>query len=196
MNRNEILDLLLKDSSHDYLIERTELYSIEEDIYQWMFEERDYWNKRLARFFKECREEGEELKREEPEYYWRYEAKYYTDEGIHRRTWKHYRRERGHERSFFYGRLAHFWRCLLTVRPEFAPRCPWQVFRGDNIWMTLQDEAFCKALAIPKAEIALKMPLKIMSIPDWEELLEIIPELQPEYDRLVATGYKFEAYCP
>ena len=67
MNRQEILDLLLKDSSHDSLIERPELYSIEGDIYQWMFDERDYWNERLSRFCKIHREEGEKLQREEPE---------------------------------------------------------------------------------------------------------------------------------
>lgn len=39
--------------------------------------------------------------------------------------------------------------------------------------MTLRNEEFCKALAISKAEIALKMPLKLMSVPDWEELLKI-----------------------
>ena len=195
MNRQEILDLLLKDSSHDFLIERPELYSIDEDIYHWMFEERDYWNNRLARFCKRCREEGENFKKEEPEYYWRYEAKYYTDEGISRWAWEHYRRERGRERNYCRGMLACFWKRLLTARPEFAPRCPWHVFRGDNIWITLRNEDFCKALAIPKADIALKMPLKLMSVPDWEELLKIVPELQPEYDRLIATGYKFEALC-
>ena len=195
MNRQEILDLLLKDHSHDFLIGRRELYSIEEDIYQSMFEERDYWNKRLARFCRSCREDGEKLKMEEPEYYWRYEAKNYTEESIRRWAWEHYRRERGRERSSYYGRLACFWRRLLTARPEFASRCPWHAFRGDHIWMTLQDEEFSKALAIPKAEIALKMPLKLMSVPDWEELLKIAPELQPEYDRLLATGYKFDAYC-
>ena len=61
--------------------------------------------------------------------------------------------------------------------------------------MTLRDDEFCKALAMSKAEIAMKMPQKIMSRPDWEALLETIPELQPEYDRLVATGYRFDAYC-
>ena len=195
MNRQEILDLLLKDHSHDFLIERPELYSIEEDINQWMFDERDYQNEQLSRFCEILRKDGEELKREEPEYYWRYEAKNYTEEGILRWAWEHYRRERGRERSSCHGRLACFWRHLLTARPEFASRCPWHVFRGDHIWMTLRDEEFCKALAIPKAEIALKMPLKLMSVPDWEELLKIAPELQPEYDRLLATGYKFDAYC-
>ena len=187
--------MLLKDHSHDFLIGRRELYSIEEDIYQWMFDERDYQNERLSRFCEILRKDGEKLKREEPEYYWRYEAKNYTEEGISRWAWEHYRRARGRERSSCYGMLACFWRRLLSARPEFASRCPWHVFRGDNIWMTLRNEDFCKALAIPKAEIALKMPLKLMSVPDWEELLKIAPELQPEYDRLVATGYKFEAYC-
>jgi len=195
MNRQQILDLLLEDHSHDSLIESPELYSIEEDIYQWMFDERDYWNERLSGFCEFLRKDGEKLKREEPEYYWRYEAKNYTEEGIRRWAWEHYRRARGRERSACHGRLACFWRSLLTARPEFASRCPWHVFRGDNIWMTLRDDDFCKALAMPKAEIAMKMPLKLMSRPDWEALLETIPELQPEYDRLVATGYRFDAYC-
>ena len=29
----------------------------------------------------------------------------------------------------------------------------------------------------------------------WEELLKNVPELKPERDRLIAEGYKFEAYC-
>ena len=44
MDRQTILDLLLKDHTHDALIDSPELYSIEEDIYQWMFETQDYWN--------------------------------------------------------------------------------------------------------------------------------------------------------
>ena len=72
MDRQTILDLLLKDHTHDALIERPELYSIEEDIYQWMFETRDYWNERIPRLTDHYRKEGEELKKEDPEYYWRY----------------------------------------------------------------------------------------------------------------------------
>ena len=49
MNRDEILELLLKDKSHDELIKRPELYSIEEDITQWMFETRDYWNEKIPK---------------------------------------------------------------------------------------------------------------------------------------------------
>ena len=63
MDRHEILDLLLKDHNHDSLIERPELYSVEEDIYQWMFETRDEWNKALARLINHYRIDGEELKR-------------------------------------------------------------------------------------------------------------------------------------
>ena len=86
MDRHEILDLLLKDHTHDSLIERPELYSVEEDIYQWMFEMRDEWNKALARLMNHYRIDGEELKMEEPEYYWRYEVKNYTEENIRKRT--------------------------------------------------------------------------------------------------------------
>ena len=68
MERQMILELLLKDKSHDALIERPELYSIEEDIYQWMFETRDYWNERSPRLTDYYRKEGEELKKEDPEY--------------------------------------------------------------------------------------------------------------------------------
>ena len=42
MDRQTILDLLLKDHTHDALINRLELYSIAEDIYQWMFETCEY----------------------------------------------------------------------------------------------------------------------------------------------------------
>ena len=195
MDRHEILDLLLKDHNHDSLIERPELYSVEEDIYQWMLETRDEWNKALARLINHYRIDGEELKKEEPEYYWRYEANNYTEENIRKRAYEDYRRDYGRQRSHFHGEIACFWRNLLTARPEFTDRCPWNSFRGDMIWWTLLDDDFCNALGIPKKEIALKMPLKIMSAPDWDELLKIIPELRPEYDKLVSKGYKFEAYC-
>ncbi len=195
MDRQTILDLLLKDHTHDALIDSPELYSIEEDIYQWMFETRDYWNERIPRLTDHYRKEGEELKKEDPEYYWRYCTQYYTEENIHRRADKRYRRECGYARSHFYGQLAKFWRVLLTKRPEFADRCPWHAFRGDMIWMSLQDDEFCNAIGIPKKEIALKMPLKIMSSCDWDELLKIVPELKAEKDKLIASGYKFEAYC-
>ena len=194
MNRQEILDLLLKDHSHDFLIEHPELYSIDEDIYQWMFEKRDYWNQKIPRIMDGNRRLLEKIKREEPEEAPYYEE-FYTEEYIRREAYRFFHEKRRFEKLYCYRMLAKFWRCLLTARPEFASRCPWHVFRGDNIWMTLRDEDFCKALAIPKAEIALKMPLKLMSVPDWEELLKIVPELQPEYDRLLATGYKFEALC-
>ena len=68
MDRQTILDLLLKDHTHDAFIDRPELYSIEEDIYQWMFETRDYWNERLPRLKDDYRKESEELKKEDPEY--------------------------------------------------------------------------------------------------------------------------------
>ena len=62
MNRDEILELLLKDKSHDELIERPELYSIEEDIYQWMFETRDYWNEKIPKIMEHEKTSYEELK--------------------------------------------------------------------------------------------------------------------------------------
>ena len=195
MNRLEILELLLKDNSHDELIERPELYSIEEDITQWMFEMRNEWNNEFQRLMELYRKESEELKREEPEYYWQHEAKYDTEDNYRKRAYRHYHRGHGHERSYFHGELAWFWRNLLTKRPEFASRCPWRSFRGDMIWITLHDKEFCKAVGIPKKELALKMPLKLMSPCDWDELLKIVPELKTERDRLLAEGYKFEAYC-
>ena len=195
MNRDEILELLLKDKYHDELIERPELYSIEEDIYHWMFETRDYWNEKIPKIIESERRDYEELKRDEPEYYWQYEAKYDTEENHRKHAYRYYRRWRGFHRGSLHGEISWFWRKLLTKRPEFANRCPWHSFRGDNIWMALQDEAFCKAVGLPKKELALKMPLKIMSSCDWEELLKTVPELQPYYDKLVAAGYRFEAYC-
>ena len=195
MDRHEILDLLLKDHTNDSLIELPELYSIEEDIYQWMFETRDYWNERIPRLIDHYQKDGEELKKEEPECYWRYVVKNYTEEKIRKRAYEDYRRDCGRQRCHFHEEIAWFWRNLLTERPEFADRCPWNSFRGDMIWMTLQDDDFCNALRIPKKELALKMPLKIMSAPDWDELLKIIPDLRPEYDKLVEKGYKFTAYC-
>ena len=96
----------LKDHTHDVLIDRPELYSIVEDIYQWMFETRNYWNERIPRLMDYYRKESEELQKEDPEYYWRYGAQYYTEENIHRRIYKRYRRECGYTRSHFHGCLA------------------------------------------------------------------------------------------
>ena len=64
MDRQEILDLLLKDNSHDSLIERPELYSIEEDLYQWMFEKRDYWKQKIPRIMEGYYRLLEKIKRE------------------------------------------------------------------------------------------------------------------------------------
>ena len=194
MNRDEILELLLKDKSHDELIERPELYSIEEDIYQWMFETRDYWNEKIPKIIESERRDYEELKRDEPEYYWQYETKYDTEENHRKHAYRYYRRWRGFKRGSLHWKISWFWRSLLTKRPEFANRCPWHSFRGDQIWWALGDDEFCNAIGIPKKELAMKMPLKIMSRCDWEELLKIAPELQPEYDRQLAMGYKFDAY--
>ena len=68
MDRRTAQDLLLKDHTHDALIERPELYSIEGDIYQWMFETRNYWNERIPRLMDYYRKEGEELQKEDREY--------------------------------------------------------------------------------------------------------------------------------
>ena len=194
MNREEILDLLLRDRSNDSLVERPELYSIEEDIRQWMYDTRDYWNRRIPELMENERQSWREILRNEPEYA-KHCVRFHTEEHFRRRAYRQYRLARGRERGECHWTLAHFWRKLLTARPEYASRCPWESFRGDMIWMSLQDKAFCKALAIPKQEIARKMPLKLMSVVDWKELLEIVPKLRPDYDRLVATGYKFDAYC-
>ena len=99
MNRDEILELLLKDKSHDELIERPELYSIEEDIYQWMFETRDYWNEKIPKIIEHEKGCYEDLKRDEPEYYWQYEAKYDTEENHRKHAYRYYRRRRGFRRG-------------------------------------------------------------------------------------------------
>ena len=195
MERQMILELLLKDKSHDELIKSPELYSIEEDITQWMFETRDYWNEKIPKIMEYEKKSSEELKRDEPEYYWQYEAKYDTEDNSRKYAYRYYRRWRGFKRGSLQGEIYWFWRRLLTKRPEFADRCPWNSFRGDHIWWALKDDEFCNAIGIPKKELALKMPLKIMSRCDWDELLKIVPELKPERDRLIAEGYKFEAYC-
>ena len=195
MERHEILELLLRDHSHDALVERPELYSVEEDMYQSMFAERDFWNREILRLMENSRKSLKAIMKEEPPEVAQYYMHLYTEEYIHRAAHRRYRLHRMWMRIIFHKCLARFWRDLLTARPEFVERCPWHTFRGDMIWMSLRDEAFCKALAIPKQEIALKMPLKLMSFCAWEELLKTVPELQPVHDGLVATGYKFEAHC-
>ena len=194
MERQMILELLLKDKSNDELIERPELYSIEEDIYQWMLETRNDWNKEIPRLMEVMRKIRDESMKEAPEEA-ELNARLYTEEYIRRAAHRQYRRWRGHERCSLHGEISCFWRRLLTKRPEFADCCPWNSFRGDHIWWALKDDEFCNAIGIPKKELALKMPLKIMSRCDWDELLKIVPELKPERDRLIAEGYKFEAYC-
>ena len=109
MDRQSILDLLLKGHTHDALIECPELYAVEEDIYRWMIETRNYWNERIPRLMDYYRKESEELQKEDPEYYWRYGAKYYTEENIRLRAYKRYRCECGYARSHFHSCLARFW---------------------------------------------------------------------------------------
>ena len=73
--------------------------------------------------------------------------------------------------------IAHCWVRLLKHRPEYADRCPWQVFQGDRIWQTLQDVELLHAVGCTALQLAEKMDLRAMSQPDWDEVLKIVPEL-------------------
>ena len=111
MNRQEILDLLLKDHSHDFLIEHPELYSIDEDIYQWMFEKRDYWNQKIPRIMDGNRRLLEKIKREEPEEAPYYEE-FYTEEYIRREAYRFFHQKRRFEKLNCYWMLA----MIVTVK--------------------------------------------------------------------------------
>ena len=73
--------------------------------------------------------------------------------------------------------IARCWVRLLKHRPEYVDRCPWRFFQGDSIWKTLQDEDFLRMIKHTPLQLAEKMDLKAMSMPDWDEILKIVPEL-------------------
>lgn len=190
MERQMILELLLKDKSHDELIELPELYSIEEEIYQWLFETKDELVKSVFSVFRtRKRNEIDEAVQEESEGCQPNRAFECSTVRIRKVLRRYYRMSCSFQRICLREDIVRFWRELLRRRPEFAERCPWHFFRWDVIWQTLQDDEFCKAIGIPKKELALKMPLKLMSPCDWDELLKAVPELKPYRDRLTASRY-------
>ena len=73
--------------------------------------------------------------------------------------------------------IARCWVRLLKHRPEYVDRCPWHFFQGDRIWQTLQDEELLNAIKQTPLQVAGKMNLNAMSSGDWDEVLEIVPEL-------------------
>ena len=73
--------------------------------------------------------------------------------------------------------IAHCWVRLLKHRPEYVDRCPWHFFQGDRIWQILQDKEFLKAIKRTPLQVAEKMNLNAMTQGDWDEVLEIVPEL-------------------
>ena len=73
--------------------------------------------------------------------------------------------------------IARCWVRLLKHRPEYVDRCPWRFFQGDSIWKTLRDEDFLRMIKHTSLQLAEKMDLKAMSMPDWDEILKIVPEL-------------------
>ena len=85
--------------------------------------------------------------------------------------------EMRHVRSAANAEIAHCWVTLLKHRPEYADRCPWHFFQGDRIWQTLQDKELLTAIKQTPLQVAEKMNLNAMSVPDWDEMLKIVPEL-------------------
>ncbi len=75
--------------------------------------------------------------------------------------------------------ICRCWVALLKRFPEYADRCPWRCFQGDRIWETLRDEELLRAIGHTPLQLAEKMDLKAMSQPDWDEVLNIVPELAP-----------------
>ena len=80
-------------------------------------------------------------------------------------------------RSAANAEIVHCWVKLLKHRPEYAGRCPWHFFQGDRIWQTLQDEELLNAIKQTPLQVTKKMNLNAMSVPDWDEVLKIVPEL-------------------
>ena len=81
--------------------------------------------------------------------------------------------------------ICRCWVALLKRFPKYADRCPWRCFQGDRIWETLRDGELLHAIGHTPLQLAEKMDLKAMSQPDWDEVLNIVPELvsrRPPYD--------------
>jgi len=73
--------------------------------------------------------------------------------------------------------IALCWVRLLKHRPEYVDRCPWHFFQGDQIWETLRDEEFLCAIKHTPRQLAEKMDLNAMTSANWDEVIEIVPEL-------------------
>lgn len=154
MDRNEILELLLKDHSHDDLILSPELYSIEHDMEELMRENRAYWMKKLPQLRRRICRMQKELEEEDPTM-----KKYAGDYWRVRELIFFYKQYQQLHRICCNANIAWFWQRLLTARPEFANRCPRRFFQGDCIWQSLQDKAFCLALKLTPEELAQKFNL-------------------------------------
>jgi hypothetical protein len=76
-------------------------------------------------------------------------------------------------------KICRCWVKILKYRPEYVGRCPWRFFQGDRIWQTLLDKEFLAAIDHTPLRLAEKMTLDVMSQPDWDEVLKILPELAP-----------------
>ena len=174
-NRKVFTDLLIEDkeivpfTNDELLIDHQFFYSHESDVEEALNERFNHeWGKReyaLAVRLQESLIEEENLDK--------------IPAGCDANSFfKHlFKLEMRHVRIFANMEIAHCWVKLLKHRPEYVDRCPWHFFQGDRIWQTLQDEEFLKAIKRTPLQVAEKMNLNAMSVPDWEEVLKIVPEL-------------------
>ena len=174
-NRKAFTDLLIEGKeivpfhNYDLLIDHQFFYSHESDVEEALNERFNHeWGKRkhaLAVRLQESLLEEENLDK--------------IPEGCDANSFfKHlFKLEMRHVRSAANAEIAHCWVTLLKHRPEYVGRCPWHFFQGDRIWQTLQDEELLNAIKQTPLQVAEKMNLNAMSVPDWNEVLKIIPEL-------------------
>ena len=181
-NRRAFTDMLIAGETfvpgtkHELLIDESFFYSHELDVEKALKESLTIeWRKRKYARAKELWQIYAQTEGEDPDdpdgitFFYKYMVK----------------RELGRVRRSANDEIAHCWVDLLKHRPEYVDRCPWRFFQGDLIWWTLRDEEFLRTIKYTPLQLAEKMDLKAMSVPDWGEVLKIVPELaarRPKYE--------------
>ena len=178
-NRKAFTDLLIEGKEivpfHNYalLIDHQFFYSHESDVEEALEERFNHeWG---TRKYASAVREAEQLRK----YFLEEENLDKIPDGCDANSFfKHlFKLEMRHVRSAANAEIAHCWATLLKHRPEYVDRCPWHFFQGDRIWQTLQDEELLNAIKQTPLQVAKKMNLNAMSVPDWDEVLKIVPEL-------------------
>ena len=178
-NRKAFTDLLIAGKElvpfHNYalLIDHQFFYSHESDVEELLNERLDQeWRKRK---YESAVYQEEYWK----EYFLEEEKRDKVPRGFDANTFFKYRvkLEMRHARIIANAEIADCWIRILKHYPEYIDRCPWRFFQGKRLWQTLQDDELLNAIKQTPLQVAEKMNFNVMTAPDWEKVLKIVPEV-------------------